>query len=173
MTVKEIVDNYKDRNIKLGANSGSSYIFCGTIDDGFMAEIESMESFYVEQYKKSVEKLYFSSKEELLDIYKKQLDKWNAMHSKVKKEFKKEAFDKYYRRRKKAYENAVYKRDNFTGILDKEIVEGPRKSILDSDTIIFLYDGYEIGMFWSDSEYVFFKKTGLRPNKMHEENNYG
>ena len=168
MIVKDIFDQYKGVNVKLGAKKGSSYVFCGPIDDNFISYIQSMDEFYKNTYKNSVEKLKYDSDEDIRADFLHKIELWNLRHKKIKMTYTDADCKKFIRNRKRAYANAVMKKNNFTSILEKEITDEPVQLTFE-DSVKFLYDGYEIGLFWTIDECEYFKRTGKRPKELYRE----
>lgn len=158
-TIEDLAGNL-NLNVKLGANSGSGFIFCGDISTIDTAELNYL---VITGYRNTIRD------NEAIVRRLKAMDKSRegfarAMRIKQKKTGRKyklddEAYNAWLtqinndiKRANSARQRAKQKLAKFTPIDSREIVD-VFKSILEPETVIMLYDGVETGRYWTTDEF--------------------
>lgn len=137
MKVKHLYD-YKGQRIRLGANNGSNYIFCGKIDDTLDDLLTGLSDrhykIFVSNMKRNYSNLHALDKivvpDDELEDYRLEYEKRNETYLKSK--------------------NIV---DSFKPIQEREIVE-IFDSVTENGVKCVIYSGYENGKYWNESEVV-------------------
>lgn len=176
-TIQEVISEY-NLKIKLGAKSGSCFIYCGYTDevDGDILDTAILDMYkrsltYAEKtirvlsakpktYKAFVDEVK-ESKEKALRSKKKKGPLTSEERSEIEKQFdvSRDAFDKYLRATQNSLNKAKDKKrelnrkiSSYTTIKNNKIVDC-YKSIDEPNTIILIYEGKDRGFAWTTEEF--------------------
>lgn len=155
MIVREILKEYKGKDIKLGANS---FVFCDVVSDDIENIINDISNNYYQNMLKNKSWL-----EEYLDPtnferrwtnnYKMVCKQYKDIRT--KKEIKEHWLKKknhafvYYSKRLKGLNKRIEK---FTPFLERKVID-VYQSILDKNVTIIRFSGVDQGQFWDKEEY--------------------
>lgn len=176
-TIQEVISEY-NLKIKLGAKSGSCFIYCGYTDevDGDILDTTILSMYkrsltYVEKnirvlsakpktYKAFVDEVK-KNKEKALRSKKKKGPLTSAERSEIEKQFdvSRDAFNKYLRATQNSLNKAKDKKQElnqkistYTTIKNNKIVDC-YKSIDEPNTFILIYEGKDRGFAWTTEEF--------------------
>lgn len=151
MTVRDLGKNYLGVTIKLGAKGGQAYLWGGYIDDKFVETMHKVSVDYYTGLKKRLSKLSYENPKVLRERWEEMCD--NRIKRGANPNIKDpEKFKIFKARRDSQIRAAKKKVKEFTSILDREIVDS-YESVAEKGVVIFLYDGYEKGNYWTVKEY--------------------
>ena len=162
MTVREILKEYKGKEIKLGANS---FVFCEVVSDDIENIINEISNNYYQNMLKN--KIWLEEYLEPTNFDRRWANNYKMVCKqykdiRTKKEIKEHWLKKknhafvYYSKRLKGLNKRIEK---FTPFLERKVIE-VYQSILDKNVTIIRFSGVDQGAFWSKEEYdKFLEKT--------------
>ena len=167
MTVAQALDDLKSKasGVKIGAAGDSGFIYCGPIDFGaIQAESETAYNRWLETMDKN-EEFYLKLSDALPslianrvstkvgELSKKDRENLNAL-SKAVKTAATEAIEEHRRSfvaRQKTITKAFNSLNPWVDVLGRKVTDA-YQSIAEKGVMIILFDGYESGDYWDESE---------------------
>lgn len=145
MQVLDIVEQYEGQKIRIGTKGGSAYIWIGTVNENMTVEIMELWKHYKRHFDERIN-LYgrrLEAAETLENFYRENPQDFHFQLLEI------EGIRAKFREVKEQRQACV-------NPLKREVVE-IFPSISESDTTIFIIDGYETGRAWNLSEWEKFK----------------
>lgn len=164
-----------DIHIKLGANKGSGFVFCGSAKD---IDFDKIDADICDAYRQTIKNAEVTIKSieergKTYDDYKNYVKRRNSSVTKGKKT---RATEQGYQRWLSGMESRVKsagktkektkrKLESFTTLRDRKLVEF-FASITEDNTFVFVYEGEEAGDIWTTAEYVDTQRKNERRKKL-------
>lgn len=170
MTVREILKEYKGKDIKLGANS---FVFCDVVSDDIENIINEISNNYYQNMLKN--KSWLEEYLEPTNFDRRWANNYKMVCKqykdiRTKKEIKEHWLKKknhafvYYSKRLKGLNKRI---ENFTPFLERKVIE-VYQSILDKNVTIIRFSGVDQGAFWNKEEYQQFLEKAKEATQNEE-----
>ena len=152
MTVKEVIEEYQGKEIKIGGGTG--FIWCGLVDDITPKLIDYLSN---EEYKRLIDlkEGYEYHLEHFEELWEKRFEN-NEINKQQKKKYKspkamKEEKEKDKKNTLKQIDKTTRKINEFTPFDSREVKE-IYLSIINPDVSIIIFEGDINGMYWDREE---------------------